>query len=253
MIPAPFKRYNGGKSGNGVYQTIINLIPPMSFFISPFVGNGGVERRINLPGISMFFDTNKTVVDAWKVALKGYTKKNPGKKIDVINQNGLKAIGAYKGNEKTTFIFCDPPYLFDTRVSQQKLYGEHEWQYNDHVMFLTLLKRCTCNVMVTHPPHILYENMLQGWSVKDYTFIDSSGQKRFDRIWYNYPTPTILQDYTHLGADYRERELVKNKTARHMAKLKRLPDVERNAILSAVINEYGNSSIIKIVNDVSAN
>jgi DNA adenine methylase len=240
MIPAPFKRYNGGKSGNGVYQTIINLLPPMQTFASAFVGNGGIERRFNLPKENYFFDINKTVTDAWKNVLKGYNKKNPNKKINMHNEDGLNGIALFTNDSKSTLIFCDPPYLFDTRVSQQKLYGQHEWDYDKHVLFLTMIKKVQPNVIITHPPHILYENMLQGWNVIDFTSMTSSGKKMFDRCWYNYPTPTILQDYTYLGKDYRQRELIKNKTTRHMTKLQRLPDAERNAILSAVINTYIN-------------
>lgn len=221
----------------------------MHTFVSAFVGNGGIERRFNLPANNYFFDTNPVVVDAWQAVLKGYNKKNPQQKIVVKKESGLTAIAAFKNDDKTTLIFCDPPYLFDTRVSQQKLYGQHEWSYEDHVMFLNLLKGSTCNIIITHPPHILYENMLTGWSIKDFTYINSAGNKCADRCWYNYPTPTILQDFTYLGSDYRQRELIKNKTTRHMAKLQRLPAAERNAILSAVINKYGNSSTIKLLNN----
>lgn len=253
MIPAPFKRYNGGKSGNGVYQTIINLLPPMHTFVSAFIGNGGVERRFNLPPCNYFCDVNETVVDAWKVVLNGYNKKNPGKKINIGKAPAMRTIKYFAESDKSTLIYCDPPYLFDTRASQQKLYGQFEWSYDDHVKFLQEIVKCSCNVLITHPPHILYENLLTGWNVKDFTSVTSSGQKMHDRCWYNYPTPTILQDYTHLGNDYRERELIKNKTARHMAKLQRLPEAERNAILSAVVSTYGNSSIINHLNNGSAN
>jgi DNA adenine methylase len=256
MIPAPFKRYNGGKSGSGVYQTIINLLPPCSTFVSAFVGNGGIERRIKLPANSYFFDTNKEVVAAWKKILPVTWNKSTGiiNKIQVKCEDGLTAIGNFKNEDKSTLIFCDPPYLFDTRASQQKLYGNQEWSYEDHVLFLSMIKHCSCNVAITHPPHILYENMLHNWNVFDYEYRTSDkGKKMWDRVWYNYPTPTILQDYTYLGNNYRLRELIKKKTRRHMAKLKRLPDAERNAILSAVISEYGNSSIINMLNNGSKN
>jgi hypothetical protein len=34
--------YPGGKSGSGVYQTLINLMPPHDIYIEPFLGMGGV-------------------------------------------------------------------------------------------------------------------------------------------------------------------------------------------------------------------
>ena len=36
--------YPGGKAGAGVYQTIINLMPPHDVYIEPFLGGGAVMR-----------------------------------------------------------------------------------------------------------------------------------------------------------------------------------------------------------------
>ena len=38
--------YPGGKAGAGVYQRIINQIPPHSVYVEPFLGDGAVMRRI---------------------------------------------------------------------------------------------------------------------------------------------------------------------------------------------------------------
>ena len=39
-----FMAYPGGKNGSGVYQTIINLMPPHEVYIEPFLGAGAVMR-----------------------------------------------------------------------------------------------------------------------------------------------------------------------------------------------------------------
>ena len=36
--------YPGGKGGDGVYQTIINLMPPHKIYIEPFLGAGAIMR-----------------------------------------------------------------------------------------------------------------------------------------------------------------------------------------------------------------
>lgn len=36
--------YPGGKNGSGVYQTIINLMPPHKVYIEPFLGAGATMR-----------------------------------------------------------------------------------------------------------------------------------------------------------------------------------------------------------------
>lgn len=38
-------RYPGGKGGSGVYQTIINLIPPHSVYIEAFAGGANIYER----------------------------------------------------------------------------------------------------------------------------------------------------------------------------------------------------------------
>ena len=37
--------YPGGKRGAGVYQTIINLMPPHDVYIEPFWGGGAIKRQ----------------------------------------------------------------------------------------------------------------------------------------------------------------------------------------------------------------
>lgn len=37
--------YLGAKSGSGVFQTIINLIPPHDTYIEAFLGTGAVMKR----------------------------------------------------------------------------------------------------------------------------------------------------------------------------------------------------------------
>lgn len=238
MIPAPFKRYNGGKSGNGTYQTIINLLPPMMRFVSPFLGNGGVERRLRLPKEVIFNDINDHVIKEWKKVIATNAKF---RSITLKNIDGLQLIQQYANDDKGTTIYADPPYLFESRVSQKKLYKD-EWNYEDHVSFLAMANTCKCNVVISHPPHILYENMLKDWNVYDYQSMTSSGKKMWDRVWYNFLPPFVLQDYSHLGNTYRQREIIKNKTTRHLQKLEQLPLTHLQALLSATIQKYGERS-----------
>lgn len=45
--------YPGGKNGAGVYQTIINLMPPHETYIEPFLG-GGAIMRLKRPALESF-------------------------------------------------------------------------------------------------------------------------------------------------------------------------------------------------------
>lgn len=54
----------------------------------------------------------------------------------------------------------------------------------------------------------------------------------------NYAAPKRLHDYRYLGNDYRERERLGRKTKRWIERLNRLPELERQALLSAIYEQY---------------
>ena len=94
MTNKPFKTYNGGKNGSGVYQAIINQIPPHDIFISGFAGNCGVlanKKRAAMANIAI--DLDASVVNGWNVI--------PG--ITAINTDAISFI--------THYLQCIPAQL----------------------------------------------------------------------------------------------------------------------------------------------
>jgi DNA adenine methylase len=254
-INAPYKRYNGGKSGNGTYQGIINHIPPIDTLVSLFTGNGGVERRINMRGGKVVInDVNADLIKRYnEIVAKMHGAE--GRRITVWDFDGIELLEMLTSKDtpfslqftrQKTLIYADPPYLKDTRQSQQDLYVK-EWGYDDHVRFLNLVKKAKNSwfkISINHPPHLLYENMLQGWNVYDYQSMTSSGKKMRDRLWYNYPPPTELQDYQYLGKDYRQREIISRRIKRQVSNIfkkygkdDRLNQLQRNAVIQAIIDK----------------
>jgi len=63
---------------------------------------------------------------------------------------------------------------------------------------------------------------------------DTWGTMATEYIWYNYPTPEKLHDYSFLGNDFTDRQRIKRKIARWSNKLKNLPALERNAIIDSI-------------------
>ena len=49
-------QYNGGKNGNGTYQTIINQIPPHQIYFELFAGSAAVYRFKRPSDISVLCD-----------------------------------------------------------------------------------------------------------------------------------------------------------------------------------------------------
>jgi DNA adenine methylase len=64
--------YPGGKSGAGVYQQIINQIPPHRVYIEPFLGGGAVLLHKRPAIVSIGIDSDAAVVDKWSSKLAKY-------------------------------------------------------------------------------------------------------------------------------------------------------------------------------------
>ena len=59
--------YPGGKAGSGVYQQIINQIPPHQVYIEPFLGGGAVLLHKRPAWSSIGIDSDAAVVAAWSL------------------------------------------------------------------------------------------------------------------------------------------------------------------------------------------
>jgi DNA adenine methylase len=227
-----FKTYNGGKDGNGTYQNIINHIPKCSRFVEAFAGNCAITRNIARPAVTVINDIDRSVYD------KLVQLQEPC--LIVENNCYQELIVKYDCMSCDTFFYFDPPYLFSTRKSQQRLYN-YEFSDSDHEKFLQLANTVKSNCMISHYPCDLYDNALKGWRTFDFESCTRNGM-RTERIYMNYAQPQILQDYRYLGKDFIERQQIKRKTERLLKRLERLPELERTALLSAVIGKYNYAS-----------
>lgn len=223
-LPAPFRNnrpgtYPGGKNGAGVYQTIINQIPPHDIYIEPFVGSGAILRRVRPAARTIAVDRYAEVAD-----------KLPAH-AEFWNGCGI----AYLRNRHWTgreFVYADPPYLLSERRSQSDLYW-FEMGNTQHRELLSVILTLPCPVAVSGYASELYDDALADWRRITFTGVTRGGPAT-EVLWMNYPTPAALHDYRYLGADYRERERIKRKAQRWAAGLARLPALERQAILSEI-------------------
>lgn len=126
----PYATYNGGKAGNGTYQTIINHIPKCDVFIDAMVGNGGIFFNLNLPAITVINDIERSLIDRYND-----TSATTAVIIECGDYTGI--IAKYDEWRHKVFFYFDPPYLFETRKSPKRLY-KHEWNEADHIKFLRL-------------------------------------------------------------------------------------------------------------------
>lgn len=217
--------YPGGKGGAGVYQTLINLMPPHRVYVEPFLGGGSVMRAKRPASCSIGVDADAQVLTAWD------GDGIPG--LRLVHGDALEFLASYPwvGDE---LVYADPPYLGETRASSRPIYRHEMQAEEEHAELLELLLSLPCMVMVSGYASDLYARKLSGWRVETFQAMTRAGRMATESVWLNFSPPLELHDYRYLGSDYRERERIKRKRERWRAKLAAMPPLERYAILAAL-------------------
>lgn len=248
--------YPGGKNGPGVYQTLINQIPPHDVYCAPFLGHDAILRRKAFASRNIGVELDREVLDWWAekeipnlelYACDGiewlrhqfgyYRHTGTGSQIGSTSR-GCDARSS--GERSQWFVYVDPPYPMATR-SGAKLYT-HEFTDNDHVELLKTLVvlpsvvRC----MVSSYPNALYEAAfkVRGWRTMTYQSIDRRGNRRTEQLWMNYAEPPVLHDYQFAGRNKREREKLRRRCRNWVGGLRRMKPEHRNALLQAIETEF---------------
>ena len=237
-----FDRYPGSKSGAGVYQTVINHIPPHRVYIELCLGGGSIMRRKIPAQINIGIDPDDDVINQWRdlspgMPLSDDTAENDdddnsnlhryiwrcGTAVDFIHDYD------WQGNE---LIYVDPPYVLSTRNNRR--YYNHEMTDQDHIDLLEALRELPAKILVSGYWSQLYEDVLNGWSSIQFQTMTHGGA-RTEWLWANYELPPVeLHDYRYLGDNYRERERIKRKINRWKSRLADMPLLEKQAIIAAM-------------------
>jgi DNA adenine methylase len=217
--------YNGGKNGAGVYQTIINQMPPHEIYIEAFLGSGAIMRQKKPAKRNIGIEINqKAVTRFWQ---------DPGGGIEVIQDCAIAYIRQIKRTiSKQALIYADPPYPLFARAGLNSRLYDYELTDQQHIEFLGHAKELPCMICISSYPNELYDKILKGWRILDFTAQTRKGTAT-ERLYMNYPEPKKLHDYSYLGCDRTDRQRIKAKIHRQVAGLLKLPVLEREAILEA--------------------
>ena len=198
--------YPGGKSGAGVYQTIINHMPPHDIYIEPFLGAGAIINHKKPARINIGIDIDPYVKRLWKDDVIENVHD-----ADILTHDGLKFLQTFrfKGNE---LVYCDPPYLQSTR-SKRNLYT-YEFSDEQHLELLGTIRVLPCMVMISGYYSDMYAENLSTWNHTTFEAMTRGGTKATEWLWYNFPKPDKLHDYSYVGDNYRERERINKKVKR---------------------------------------
>ena len=158
--------YYGGK--NKVYQTIINQIPPHNTYIELCLGSGAVMRHKKPAINNIGVDPDGSIIDRFVC---------PGH-MEFYNQSCFNFLDDYNALDPiATFIYADPPYLFETRFNQRQQYN-FEFTRDDHIRLLGILRNVESMVCISGYDSSLYNQMLSGWRKVIYYQYDRQGRKR---------------------------------------------------------------------------
>lgn len=101
-------------------------------------------------------------VNAWWTAIEGLPRiVDRLKRVQILHQPAIEAIHKFDSNE--TLIYCDPPYLHETRDrNSREVYGV-EMSRGDHEKLATVLNACKSAVILSGYPSALYDRLFNTW------------------------------------------------------------------------------------------
>ena len=207
-----------------MYQKLINLIPPHETYIETHFGNGAIMRYKRPATANIGIDIDPVLIEAWQ-------RKPLGFPITLVCKDAVSFLKRYSF-DGTEFVYADPPYLLNTRRGG-RLY-HYEYTEEQHIELLSCLKQLPCRVMVSGYWSKLYTTTLSQWRTVSFQAQTRGGTPATEWVWLNYPQSIELHDYRYLGNTFRERERIKRKKARWVTRLKKMPCLERQALLASL-------------------
>lgn len=214
--------YPGGKGK--VFQKLINLMPPHAVYIETHLGGGAIMLNKRPASRNIGIEIDPKVIEMW-------TNVNRSD-IELIHADAIAYLKNYQFTGKE-LVYCDPPYLRETRKKYYPLY-KYEYTLEQHVELLRVIKSLPCMVMISGYQSKLYRDSLKGWYTQFFQAATRSGTTATEWVWMNYSPPVELHDYRYMGDTFRERERIKKKSNRWVRRLESMPVLERQALLSAI-------------------
>lgn len=212
--------YFGSKATSGLCQPIIALMPPHETYIETHLGGGAIMKRKPAAFRNIGIDRNRK-------ALANFTCGYPVEKIHGCAHRFLAEYD-YQGRE---LIYSDPPYLHSTRSSERRYRFDYEVQ--DHIELVTLLKRLPCNVILSGYPSALYDKLLPDWRSLELQVMNQAGV-RTEKLWFNF-TPDRVHWPRYAGKNFTDRQRIKRKAANWGRQYRAMPPAERLAVLSSIM------------------
>lgn len=109
--------------------------------------------------------------------------------VQIEHMDAIQLIQRF--NDPKVLIYCDPPYMLETRRGKQYQY---EFTDEQHVQLLAVLNEHRGPVMLSGYNSPLYDEMLKGWYREEVTNLTQSGQKKKEILWMNFVSQMSIFD-----------------------------------------------------------
>jgi DNA adenine methylase len=212
--------YFGSKATSGLCQAIIALMPPHDIYIETHLGGGAIMQR-KPPAL------RNIGIDRDARALAELRCDYPVERIHGCAHRFL-AEYRFTGRE---LLYCDPPYLLHTRTSGRRYRYDYEGQ--DHVELLALLKAVPGPVILSGYPSALYDEQLADWRTLELQVMNQAGV-RTEKLWLNF-TPDRLHWARYAGKNFTDRQRIKRKAESWARRYQAMPRTERLAVLAGLM------------------
>lgn len=114
--------------------------------------------------------------------------------VQIENRPAVELIKRF--NYKNVLIYCDPPYMLETRHGKQY---RCEMSTEEHEELLGILIRHKGPVMISGYETELYNKMLADWNRYETKAYSQTGSKKKEVIWMNYESPVRQISFKDYG------------------------------------------------------
>lgn len=127
-------------------------------------------------------------INAWETALKELPSLSKRlQEVFIFNKPAIKIIESF--NSDNSFVYADPPYLHETRVSKNVY--DSEMSTEDHIELARLLNNFKGKVILSGYQSPLYKRLYKDWNTKKKKIANHSSQQKIKEqkteiIWMNY-------------------------------------------------------------------
>lgn len=229
--------YLGSKAGEGVWQRIAAEIPPHQLLIVPFAGHCALSRKLQPPSQRLLFEVDESVFDWWDRLpadeMTGITVRNacgieflesladacdredflpiPGPWHDAPPDDVCSELEWF---DRHAVIYCDPPYLIETRTSHESRY-RYDMTDADHERLLSVIRRIPCRVLISGYYSQLYAERLHDWRLVTFNAnCRGTTKTRREHLWINREPIEVAHMPLMTGTNKVQRQAIKRRLER---------------------------------------